>query len=110
MKFLVDAQLPPALADWLASQGHEADHVSAVLSLNALDADIWALAMQRAAVIVTKDRDFAIWAAARRQGPQVVWVRMGNATTAALIAWLEPRWTAIENALRDGTHLVEIRS
>ncbi len=80
------------------------------MSLNALDADIWALAKQRAAVIVTKDRDFAIRAAARRQEPQVVWVRMGNATTVALIAWLEPRWKAIHNALGDGTHLVEVRA
>jgi len=24
MRFLVDAQLPPALARWLAAQGHEA--------------------------------------------------------------------------------------
>ena len=109
MKFLVDAQLPPALASWLCSMGNEADHVSDVLTLSALDADIWILAMQQSAVIVTKDRDFAIWAGARRQGPQVVWVRIGNATTAALIGWLEPRWTAIEDALRDGTHLVEIR-
>jgi predicted nuclease of predicted toxin-antitoxin system len=27
MRFLVDAQLPPALARWLAAQGHEAAHV-----------------------------------------------------------------------------------
>lgn len=27
MRFLVDAQLPPALARWLAAQGHEAEHV-----------------------------------------------------------------------------------
>jgi len=26
MRFLVDAQLPPALARWLAAQGHEAEH------------------------------------------------------------------------------------
>ena len=28
MRFLVDAQLPPALALWLAAMGHEADHVA----------------------------------------------------------------------------------
>jgi hypothetical protein len=27
MRFIVDAQLPPALARWLAEQGHEAEHV-----------------------------------------------------------------------------------
>jgi predicted nuclease of predicted toxin-antitoxin system len=28
MRFLVDAQLPPALANWLAAQGHDAAHVA----------------------------------------------------------------------------------
>jgi predicted nuclease of predicted toxin-antitoxin system len=28
VKFLVDANLPPALAQWLASEGHEARHVA----------------------------------------------------------------------------------
>jgi len=27
MRFLVDAQLPPALARWLAAKGQEAEHV-----------------------------------------------------------------------------------
>jgi predicted nuclease of predicted toxin-antitoxin system len=27
MKFLVDAQLPPALCGWLEARGHEAEHV-----------------------------------------------------------------------------------
>lgn len=29
MRFLVDAQLPPALCDWLRNHGHEASHVVA---------------------------------------------------------------------------------
>ena len=28
VKFLIDANLPPAFAEWLASEGHEAHHVS----------------------------------------------------------------------------------
>ena len=28
MKFIVDAQLPPALARWLREQGHQAEHVA----------------------------------------------------------------------------------
>jgi predicted nuclease of predicted toxin-antitoxin system len=30
VKFLVDAQLPPALARWLREAGHEAEHVEDV--------------------------------------------------------------------------------
>lgn len=28
MRFLIDAQLPPALARWLEGEGHQAEHVS----------------------------------------------------------------------------------
>jgi predicted nuclease of predicted toxin-antitoxin system len=32
MLFLVDAQLPPSLARWIASQGQKAEHVALVLT------------------------------------------------------------------------------
>lgn len=41
MRFLVDAQLPPALARWLASQGHQADHVGDLGLAAAMDRVIW---------------------------------------------------------------------
>ncbi|NIJ09031.1 putative nuclease of putative toxin-antitoxin system [Sphingomonas vulcanisoli] len=31
MRFLIDAQLPPALCDWFADKGYGAEHVSAAL-------------------------------------------------------------------------------
>jgi transcriptional regulator with XRE-family HTH domain len=41
MRFLVDAQLPPALARWLAAQGHEAEHVSDCGLAQAADPAVW---------------------------------------------------------------------
>ncbi len=32
MRFLVDAQLPPRLAEWLRSKGQEADHITELVS------------------------------------------------------------------------------
>lgn len=110
MKFVVDAQLPPALADWLSERGHDADHVSDILGDKAADADIWRLARRDGRIIVTKDRDFALWATDRRAGPQVVWLRLGNATRKTLFAWLAPRWSLVELRLGEGVHLVEVRS
>lgn len=109
MRFIVDAQLPPSLADWLAAKGHEADHVATTLSLEAPDREIWSTAAKQGQIIVTKDRDFAIRASGQRAGPQVVWLRLGNATTLSLTTWLEPRWSEIEARLADGVHLVEVR-
>ncbi|MFN7129551.1 MAG: DUF5615 family PIN-like protein [Brevundimonas sp.] len=110
MKFIVDAQLPIALTDWLRAKGHAADHVSTLLTINARDQEIWDVAQAGSCVIITKDRDFAIWASDRRLGPQIVWLRLGNATRRVLIEWLEPRWSRIEQGLLDGLHLIEVRA
>jgi len=110
VRFVVDAQLPPALADWLEARGHQATHVVTLAGLDGPDSTIWDLAREQDRTIITKDRDFAIWASARRTGPQVVWIRLGNTTTRALLAWLEPRWTAVEARLDEDVHLVELRA
>jgi predicted nuclease of predicted toxin-antitoxin system len=52
MRFIVDAQLPPALARWLATQGHDAAHVSDFQMNAAADAEIWTLAEPRSAVLL----------------------------------------------------------
>ena len=59
MRFLVDAQLPPALVSWLVARGYEAEHVGDRQLQTASDAAIWDYALATSAVIVTKDEDFA---------------------------------------------------
>ena len=71
MQFLIDAQLPPALADFLVAEGHEAEHVGEVGLLTADDSEIWAYAMETGAVIVTKDEDFAERASLVKKAPRV---------------------------------------
>lgn len=55
MRFLVDARLLPALARWLAANGHTAEHVADRQMEAASDAAIWDHALQKAAAIITKD-------------------------------------------------------
>jgi predicted nuclease of predicted toxin-antitoxin system len=57
VRFLVDTNLPPALADWLVASGHEAEHVAFVLGPTADDHLIWAHAISTSAIVVTKDAD-----------------------------------------------------
>ena len=109
MCFLVDAQLPPALADWLTKRGHAAEHVSDVNLNEADDSTIWRYALSHGAVIVTKDEDFAH---RHRQGgdsPIIVWLRVGNTSRKALLEWFEPLMPRIETCLDDGERLVEVR-
>ncbi len=60
MRFLVDAQLPPALARHIESSGHKAEHVVDLGLEKGTDVRIRAKAAELGAVIVTKDEDFAV--------------------------------------------------
>ncbi|MCK9249534.1 MAG: DUF5615 family PIN-like protein [Solirubrobacteraceae bacterium] len=59
MRFLVDAQLPPALARMLEARGHEAEHVVDITRGDAPDRELWNYAVEHGAVLVTKDEDFS---------------------------------------------------
>ena len=102
--------LPPALAAWIAQQGHEAEHVSQVGLLGAKDPAIWEHALTRGAVIVTKDEDFSQHRAAADTGPQIVWLRMGNARKALLLQRFEAAFPGIVADLNRGDVLVEVTS
>lgn len=51
MRFLVDAQLPPALALLLREHGHEAGHITEIGPADAHDRDLWQSALDNDAVI-----------------------------------------------------------
>lgn len=109
MRFLVDAQLPPALTRWLEAKGHKADHVQDVRLLHAEDAEIWNYTLSIDAVIVTKEEeDFSVRAVTSPPGPPVVWIHLGNATNRALLDRLDPLWPEIERALHRGEKLIEV--
>lgn len=107
MRFLVDAQLPPALARRLEALGHVAEHVADRGMASASDDVIHNYAAGVGAVIVTKDEDFAV----RRllvDGPAVVWLRLGNTRRATLLNRVESDLPALVAALERGETLVEI--
>lgn len=108
MRFLVDAQLPPALARWLAERGHTAEHLFDLGMADAEDRDVWAYALRLGAVIVTKDEDFAERRARADSGPSIVWIRVGNTSRRDLLTWFRFRLPAIVDALDRGEALVEI--
>lgn len=108
MHFLIDAQLPPGLARWLASTSHPSRHVNEIGLGAASDDEIEARARETRAVVWSKDSDFAD-RAGRVPGLQVVWVRLGNTTNASLLAALAPHLPTIEAALIDGESLIEIQ-
>jgi predicted nuclease of predicted toxin-antitoxin system len=108
MRFLVDEQLPPALASWLCHKGHIAEHVVALGFGGASDRAIWELAIRLDAVVVTKDEDFSRFRLAAKGGPKVVWLRVPNTRTVELLNWLDNLLPAICRAIEAGQALVEI--
>ncbi len=108
MRFLVDAQLPPALAGWLAERGHTAEHLLDRGMAQANDRAVWDCAESVGAVILTKDQDFAVRRTLASDGPPVVWIRLGNTRRRELLAWFEQRFFIVVEALERGEMLVEI--
>lgn len=108
MRFLVDAQLPPALARWLAERGHEAAHVGDLGFLETSDGVIWKRAVETGATLVTKDQDFVALQSANPVGPAVVWIRLGNTSRRALLDGFASLLPDIECALAGGERLIEI--
>lgn len=107
MKFLVDAQLPPALCGWLRGRGHEATHVFEIDMVSAGDADIAARAEADGYALISKDEDFVTLRLPDRF--MFLWLRCGNATNRALATWLQARWERIEALLAEGERFIEAR-
>jgi predicted nuclease of predicted toxin-antitoxin system len=60
-------------------------------------------------LVVTKDQDFADGLLASRTVPIIVWLRIGNTSNRALLAWLLPLWPDILARIASGDNLIEVR-
>lgn len=109
MRFIVDAQLPPALARFFESRGHEARHVADLGLLDSSDTAIWNHALANGAIVVTKDEDFPHRLRQIGIGPVIVWLRIGNTSRRALLQWFEPLLPRIEVLIQNGDLLIEVR-
>ena len=108
MKFLVDAQLPPALTKFLRDSGLEASHVTELDLARGDDSQIWDYAHLNGYIILTKDEDFMDrWLVAREKAP-VVLIRVGNCTNRALKQWLGPLLPEIVDRIKSGETFIEL--
>lgn len=109
MKFIVDAQLPPALARALRDRGVDAAAVRDIGLREADDRDISKYAVENGAAIISKDEEFAERSLSSASAPIIVWLRIGNTSNRNLLAWLMPLWPEIAHRIEAGDRLVEVR-
>ncbi len=89
MKLLLDNNLSPRLVTQLSSLYPESRHVASLGLESASDADVWEAARQGGYILVSKDSDFNDLLSLKGSPPKVIWIRIGNCTTAELARLLQ---------------------
>ena len=108
MKYLIDHQLPRALALHLRGLGADASHVLDWGLNETADRRIWRFAFDNGFVVVSKDEDFLHLAGSDPNGPPFVWVRLGNCRKPQLFGAFDRVWPRLEEELARGAKVVEI--
>ena len=109
MIFLVDNQLPPALARFIESDlAAAAAHVIDLGLRDASDSELWRYVSQHKMILISKDEDFANMIL-NRPSAKLSWVRIGNCRRTFLLDAFRQLWLRIVERLECGDTLIEIR-
>ena len=109
MKFLIDNQLPQALARFISQElGAEALHVSDVNLRDASDAKLWAYASKNDLILISKDEDF-LNLFSKDPAARLLWVRLANCRRAYLLDVFRQLWPSIVKRFANGDLFVELR-
>jgi predicted nuclease of predicted toxin-antitoxin system len=95
-RFLLDENLSPRLASALAAQFPGTVHVHDVQLKGQSDHHIWSFAGENGYTILTKDDDFRGLSLLRGAPPKVIWLVVGNTSTAEILRILLAHANAIE--------------
>jgi predicted nuclease of predicted toxin-antitoxin system len=102
VKFLIDAQLPTRLAEFLNRAGHDAVHTNELPDGNrSTDSQVAQRADTDGRVVVTKDRDFRDGHLLARSPQRLLVVATGNITNNALLSLFELHLDAIVAAFEE---------
>jgi len=95
VRLLFDQNLSPRRPGLLAAEYPDSVHVRSFGLASAADSAVWAIAVEGGYVIVSKDSDFEQQAILYGHPPKVVWLRVGNRSTAAITALLRERFEEV---------------
>lgn len=103
MKLLFDQNLSPRLVEGLSDLFPGSEHVYRVGLDRASDAVLWDFARQNGFALVTQDADFSERSYALGHPPKVIWIRLGNCSTAQIESILRSHHQAIASFEEDAT-------
>jgi predicted nuclease of predicted toxin-antitoxin system len=109
LKFLVDNQLPAALARFIESRGSRAKHVLEIGLAESSDIQIFRHAESEGYILVSKDEDFLHLALRPASRISLVWVRIGNCRKQHLLQAFDRAWPQLVQRLESGEQIIEIR-
>ncbi len=105
----LDAQLSPAIAQWLATNlGVDAHPIRELGLRDADDPTIFAAARAARAIVMTKDADFVQLLERFGPPPALIWLTCGNTSNVRLRELLLAAWPRIAELLRSGEPLIEL--
>lgn len=110
MKLLLDENISDRIVAHLSDLFPGSTHVNDAGLAQADDSAIWDWARQNDYAIVSKDTDFAARVVAFGPPPKLVWLRVGNCTTATIVDLLRARHAVVDEFLadeRDGLLVLE---
>jgi len=103
MKLLFDQNLSYRLVRALADVYPDCQHVRNAGLKEAPDTQVWSYARSNGYTIVSKDSDFYQRSLTLGFPPKVIWVRLGNCTTTAIVQLLRKHVATIEQFEADNT-------
>ena len=107
MKFIVDTQLPPRLASYLQSKGHDCIHTTHFDNGHLLqDAEIILIAVEHGRTIITKDSDFSDYFYLKGSPPKILLLQFGNISNNDLIEYFEKYLDVLIEAFEGGSDYV----
>ncbi|GHV30024.1 hypothetical protein FACS1894177_01910 [Bacteroidia bacterium] len=110
LRFIVDTQLPPSLAEFFKRRGFDAIHV-VDYPQGALtpDKEIIAIATEENRIIITKDSDFRDYYFLKGYPPAVLLLQLGNLKNSELFALLNNHLIQIIALFEDKTTFLMVQ-
>ena len=90
MKFIVDAQLPKSLSDFLKSKGHDSVHTIELPAKNkTADNEVLKIALDESRIVISKDSDFLEMHLVNNKPEKLLLIRTGNISNPELLLIFE---------------------